>query len=416
MRIMFLHFALSLLTVGVAQPEQAPMPGAVNQTAGVAGTVATRPAVVRVTPEQSGDKLLRYPDNTILVLPSGARARVRQLRKLAEERRIERESMLTINTPASVTIHLTAGDESRSRYSAALSAATTFASQASIDSANAVPAAAPCVNGRGNIGLVNGKSSGVVFTPGAPYRIAGCGFGSSGIIAIAGDASIGSFRLIPTKWTDTEIDATLPATITGVPDQANVTLTVTPNGGTVEQQPGHSFIAVRTTTLIKRLNASYWSSRKGPYEPAVYGLSGAGVANGSVQFAKLFFKGHCDLHATFVDVFSTVSMPLAPGFGVESISVINTTSQLTVDNDDAREIVSSPFAVTAADEGGVNIQYQINSTYRKPPSAMTQKLQKFVQGPLVFFAALPAGESVCSGSYDIAVTVAGPAGMPPLTR
>jgi hypothetical protein len=399
MRTDFFLLAVRLLTIGLVLPEPA----------------TAQSAVVHVAPKQSGDELLRYPDATILVLPGGARATVRQLRKLAEERRLEREGMLTIDAPAAVTVHVTAGDESRSRYTAALSAATTFVSQTAIDNANSVPAAAPCLNGHGNVGLVNGKSSAVGFTPGAPYRITGCGFGSGGIVAIVGDSRFGSFTLTPAKWTDTEIDATLPATLTGVPDQANVTLTVTPHAGPLLQQPGHSFIAVRTTTLIKKLNPSYWTSRNGPYEPAVYGLSGAGVANGSVQFAKLYFKGQCDVRATFADVFSTASMPLAPGFGVESISVINTTSQLIVDNDDAREVVGSPFTVTAAGDGAVTIHYQINSTYRKPPSAMTQRLQRFVQSPLPFFATLPPGESLCSGSYDIAVTVTGPTGMPPLT-
>lgn len=415
MRAIFLVVAINLLTVGVALAEPAPVPGAVHRAVGMRGTFAARPAVVRVAPEQSGDDLLRYPDDTILVLPGGARAKVRQLRKLAEARRTERESMLAIDTPASVTIHLAGGDGSRNRYTAALAAATTFASQASSDLANAVPAVAPCANGRGNVDLVNGKSSGVAFTPGAPYHITGCGFGSSGIIAIAGASGLRSFALTPTKWTDTEIDATLPATITGVPDRANVTLTVTPNGGASLQQPGHAFVAVRATTRLKKLNAAYWTSREGPYGPAVYGRSGAGVANGSVQFGKLFFKGRCDVHATFADRFSTASIPLAPGFGVESISVINTTSQLTIDNDDAREVVSSPLAVTAI-EDSVNIYYQVNSTYRKPFSVVTQKLQRFVQSPLPFFAALPAGESLCSGSYDISVTVTGPTGVPPLRR
>lgn len=246
---------------------------------------------------------------------------------------------------------------------------------------------------------VAGKSKGVVFTPGGTYHVVGCGFGASaGTAVLQGGSGGGNFNFQVVKWSDSAVDVTLPTSITGVGDQASATFVLTPNGGNPLQQPNDSFVAQRAQVLIKRISPSWWSSRQGPYGSPSYAVSSLSVENGLVQYEAQVGGGFCTYTPQMQDVFDTTRIPLATGFGIDSVDVTNDTTNIVQDTSDTQYAVSPyPFSVTNVGGGKIQIDYKIQSTYSKA------------------YLAVP-GQSACAGAYEIAVYVIGPKGLAPLTQ
>jgi hypothetical protein len=124
--------------------------------------------------------------------------------------------------------------------------------------------ALPCR--RPGIGAINGKTSGVVFTPDKEwnlYTIKGCGFGSAGgNIYLKGPFSGGRIPLHvvrdndPQTWNDTAIVASLDPSVTGETDQDSVTLVIEPASGSPLERPGCKFFAVRETVQLHSIPGS----------------------------------------------------------------------------------------------------------------------------------------------------------------
>ena len=117
------------------------------------------------------------------------------------------------------------------------------------------------------IGTVNGKASGIIFTPEAEwdlYTIKGCGFGNvAGNIYLKGPFNGGRIPLQvqrnsgpkrPTSlWNDTAIVASLDTRVTGELDRDNVTLVIEPASGSPMEKPGFKFFAARETVQLKSI-------------------------------------------------------------------------------------------------------------------------------------------------------------------
>jgi len=382
------------------------------------------PRVITVPPNTPLSAYVNDPDNTILVLPGGRRMTVAEVKtliaELKERRRLGRKAKPSLPP---VTVTSSSGKAAALRYQTVLSdanAASQPVSSTPVRETMMRPVPAPttgtfvpphfgetgvlantppeCLNTPPHIKTVNRKTSGVAFTPGGSYRIVGCFFGRSpGIVTLQGGSGGGSFTLNVATWTDTEILATLPATITGVPDQASALIVVTPSAGSAVQQGGHSFVAARETMLLQTLSQGDFRSVSGPYGPAAFSLSSAGVNNGSVDYSSGDVGGHCDMATPRVDLFDGSRIPLAPGFGIFSIAVTNMTDQSQVNDNDYEDHITAPLSIKDLGGNQVEIDYQLHSEY--------EKVQLFL-----------GGDSECDGSYEVAVTVIGPRGVAPLTQ
>lgn len=405
-------FATALLTLvpaGVVVAQNSPPGGA--------------PQVITVPPNTPLSVYLNDPDNTILVLPGGRRMTVGELKaliaKLKGRQQLARKAKPSLPP---VTVTLSSGKAPALLYQTALSDAN--AGSQPVSSAPVRDALRPaptptasgfvpphfgepgvlanttpdCLNTPPHIKTVNRKTSGVAFTPGGRYRITGCFFGrSAGIVTLQGGSGGGSFTLNVASWTDTEILATLPDSITGVTDQAGAIIVVTPSGGSAVEQGGHSFVAARDTVLLQSLSQADFSSVSGPYRPAGFSLSSAGVNNGKVYYDSGSFSGYCDMATPRTDIFDASRIPLTPGFAIASIAVDNVTDQEAVNNDDYEDGVSAPLAIKDLGGNRIEVDYQLHSTY--------EKVQLFL-----------GGDSDCDGGYEVAVTVIGPRGIAPLTQ
>ena len=117
---------------------------------------------------------------------------------------------------------------------------------------------------------VNGKSSGVVFTPLTQnnlYRIEGCFFGNvRGQIQLEPHPAVLGQSALPiilqldnsvAAWTDSEIDAHLDPKLSGIPDYP-VTLVIYPGRGQRMELPGCVFIAVRGEAQLLNVIPSAW--------------------------------------------------------------------------------------------------------------------------------------------------------------
>jgi hypothetical protein len=306
-----------------------------------------------------------------------------------------------------ISITLPGGSASQHVYNNALAAThvTVMApppptSHSVIGAANANMQISPCIMSKTPIlQTVAGKSKGVVFAPGGTYHVVGCGFGASpGAAVLQGGSGGGNFNFQVVKWSDSAVDVTLPTSITGVGDQASATFILTPNGGSPLQQPNDSFVAQRAQVLIMHISPGWWSSRQGPYGSPSLAVSSLGVENGLVQYATGLNGAFCTYTPQMKDVFDTTRIPLAPGFGIDSVNVTNDTTNIVQDTSDTQYAVSPyPFSVTNVGGGKIQIDYKIQSIYTKAYLAVS-------------------GTSDCAGAYEIAVHVIGPKGMTPLTQ
>jgi hypothetical protein len=100
------------------------------------------------------------------------------------------------------------------------------------------------------IALVNRRDKGIVVTPGGQYVIVGHGFGDkSGRVRLI-DRTIpqGSLDFLVVDWQPGAITVDLPAAISGLPDLSGAILQVTAADGTLYTKPDIAFYAARSAT------------------------------------------------------------------------------------------------------------------------------------------------------------------------
>jgi hypothetical protein len=117
---------------------------------------------------------------------------------------------------------------------------------------------------------VNGQGNRAVFTPQPEYNsyiIKGCFFGTNtGQVHLVGKFNALKIDLLPTFWTDNEIDARLDPNVAGELDQDNVSLVVAPPNGQQIKIGGFKFYAVRSdpAVLLRSLPQEWaWLSMEG---------------------------------------------------------------------------------------------------------------------------------------------------------
>ncbi len=122
-----------------------------------------------------------------------------------------------------------------------------------------------CGTGSIMIQSVNGVSTGVtnpkiVFTQDPQYndyKISGCNFGQSqGQAHLTGPFRAGQVAAQIEFWTDTEIELKVDPTLTGEPDQNNVSLVIVPAGGAQAQLQNCKFYAMRQEVTLTHLPQS----------------------------------------------------------------------------------------------------------------------------------------------------------------
>ena len=101
---------------------------------------------------------------------------------------------------------------------------------------------------------VNGQGNRAVFTPQPEYNsyvIKGCFFGvSTGQIYLVGKFNALKINLLPTFWTDNEIDARVDSNVAGELDQENVSLVIVPPNAQQIKLSGFKFYAVRSDPAV----------------------------------------------------------------------------------------------------------------------------------------------------------------------
>ena len=104
--------------------------------------------------------------------------------------------------------------------------------------------------------LVNGKHSGVQFTPGGAYVIDGLGFGAAlgQVDLVSKQFPGGTLALQVSQWSDSRVQALIPEPIRGLPDQP-VTLRVTTRGGTLFPLDAQ-FVATREEIILHSADGS----------------------------------------------------------------------------------------------------------------------------------------------------------------
>jgi len=125
--------------------------------------------------------------------------------------------------------------------------------------------ASACLN-KTSLAAVNGKSTGLTFTPGEHYVITGCGFGSTpaqvyligGFPAHGGKIALQPYHAFGTPltpgwgvhWSDRQIDAELDQAVSGELDQNNISVVVQTSTGAQVELNGFSFYAQRGVPLL----------------------------------------------------------------------------------------------------------------------------------------------------------------------
>jgi hypothetical protein len=146
------------------------------------------------------------------------------------------------------------------------------------------------------ISTINGKPSGVVFTPDPQYdlyTIKGCNFGDTqGEAHLYGPFASGQVKMQIEFWSDSQIVAKVDPQISGELDQDNVTLVISPSGKPQIQKPGCKFYAARESHLLQRIPQS-----------AINFQTVTDSAGGSISFAgktlQLEVPAKGDLYAGF---------------------------------------------------------------------------------------------------------------------
>lgn len=283
-----------------------------------------------------------------------------------------------------------------------------------------------CALRSSGVNSVNGRRSGVAFTPGGTYAIAGCGFGNlPGEAYVVGSSSdLGNVTvqvplvMRPQDWSDAAIHATIDARLSGVGDISNATLVVQPAKGAPLQQTGDQFYAARETHPLVlpskyiEFNASAdWTVR---YYPS-RGIVNRGYCTGGDA---------CAVHSNYP---KHDSGPYCAGWpsGAKDVwrldRVVATLAKSGFDIDDNIEVKNTTVEYgEQAPNFNSGITYSnIQITGMGSFSSWQQDNDLYVQfqGSSWYqsqadFGIIVESISVCDSSYAVRVNVTGPRGVP----
>ena len=275
------------------------------------------------------------------------------------------------------------------------------------------PDAACAMNNTPRISSINGRASGgIVFHPGDALNIAGCGFGTGGQVSLTGVSP-----LIIDAWADANIRAHIDPALSRVRDvDSGVKLYVKPRSGAeMLSQVTHSFKAVHQDTVLALLNPEIgvFSDIYGGLKTSVAGnvtrVSRSmqkdkfcpPVANQLSQMSDFF---HIEIFDDSLP--SGVGIVNAPAgtdqglFEVIAVNYTNETDQTNWDTKGEQMVLVGDGGRAEYDKvnKGIRVTFQGHSTYVK---------KVFLGG---------GGNSTCTSSYTVSLTVRAPRGFKPVVR
>ena len=265
------------------------------------------------------------------------------------------------------------------------------------------PAAACGMNPAPRISNINGTQSGIEFQPGSNLNIAGCGFGKGGRALLrAGGANV---PLKIDSWGDNNILAHIDPALGGVTNLDSVNVTVIPNGAPAIVSAGNSrFRAVHETIIIPLPPELGIYSKV--YE--IYGLRKSDSYYGQYtrverDFTYTPFCPAVTSQSQMEDSWPIDSNFYEKGFIVLGVNYTNQTNQNKTDNDEFQDVLvgGDGQAIYNEAQKRVTVTFQAHSTYKKKHLLPGSPLKQV------------GGQSRCTSSYVVSLTVNGPRGVAP---
>jgi hypothetical protein len=413
------------------------------------------PQTVKVGPGTKLSEVLALPDNAVLEGPTGQHVTVAEFKHQRQQMlaRLQRRRPSAQSAGKSIRVYFPGHGQSLAQKIAGLRASEVAAAQRVMASpgfnrGGQLPTERTQSDQLGNqiqvsnqarmlncalrspgVTSVNGRRSGVAFTPGGIYAIEGCGFGNlPGKAYVVGNSG-GSGNVAvqiplvmrPQDWSNQAIRATIDARLSGVGDISNATLVVQPAKGASLQQTGDQFYATREThplivpsTYVDFNASTDWTVR---YYPS-RGIVNRGYCTGSDTCQWAFPDGprgrtahYCaGWPAAAKDVWrldKVAARIKSAGFEIDDNSIVvqNTTSDVGVDFFNGSNLVLALVNHQRVDMGSfssweqgndLNVQFQGHSEY----------FGQFVVGVAV------DTYSYCYSSYSVRISVSGPRGVP----
>jgi hypothetical protein len=127
---------------------------------------------------------------------------------------------------------------------------------------------------------INGTISAIVFKPGDPLNIAGCGFGNGGQAYLSSGGTTVPLKI--DTWSNENIHAHLILTLSGIPDLGSVKVNIQPNGSTVIGSAQINSFLARRETLIMTTNIPHYIKFEGGPSWTKDALMGQGLQQNGV--------------------------------------------------------------------------------------------------------------------------------------
>ena len=264
---------------------------------------------------------------------------------------------------------------------------STFGSQGASDTTRATSYGSNILG----ITQVNGKSTGVTLTPGGAVSIAGHGFGAeTGQVVLVAQQSPNRIPLQIGGWQDDAIYATLPPGVRGVRDQP-AKLQVSTHAGKVYELDEAKFVAVREEVLLtNRLTQLIHLQPGGSWPDAT--LDDTGM----VWRFEGKLEGTLDCHPVGMD-----RLLFAPPSGFEVTGIVmwhgrTDSGDQTAAGYPGSRVFFPGYSIGEWPDDGLRINWGVWRAHSSPAPPFTG-----------------AGD-MCESNYQVAVSVAGPAGVTPL--
>jgi hypothetical protein len=258
------------------------------------------------------------------------------------------------------------------------------------------------------IALVNGHSKGVQFTPGGLYTIIGSGFGGTvGAVDLIGPHLPGGRLGLPvTHWGDRQLQAQLPEPVNGIADQP-VTLRVTTRGGTLLTMDVQFYATRQPVTLTSAdldLSQAFDVTLGNPND-----WSDTQTLWGTVMRTKS--GNNIDCPSTGKDSLRT---KFPPGWALVEVAM---SSWLPSQGDPNKDffgqagdtVVSGSYNITQVPAGLTNQTFDVQWGVLRSHSTKGVSLIPHFTGNDFGWT----GNDGCVSSYQVEVTLVGPAGVRP---
>ena len=274
-------------------------------------------------------------------------------------------------------------------------------------------------------------------------NIAGCGFGKGGQVYLSGGGTT-TVQLKIDSWSDGNIHAHIDASLGGVPDLDGVRVNIKPNGlPLMSSIETNKFKAARVqfALAIPPTVAGTYSQIYGPPKTSNTGsysqindapaTSSKGVVAGPKAIASkanmsvftrvsrtTVYSGFCPA-ATDQQSQMTDSWPvdfLANGFDVVGVNYTNQTLQKNLDAENVQWVLVGGRPGEArydTMQKRIFVTFQANSMYVKKAGALEMFVDLASMPPNFIDDLKRGGQSACTSSYNVSLTVSGPRGFSP---